>query len=90
MKPIEVLSHSDSVSGTTIMEDGRRAHWTEGRSSQVVIAEGFGGGVIDRQDAAHMDEELAAALDNPPAAGRMMTEAEERDWQIARDAAEGN
>ena len=31
------LSHPDTVSGCTILKDGTRLHWSEGRSSEIDI-----------------------------------------------------
>ena len=36
MKIKTALEHSDECSGTWIMSDGTKCHWTEGRSSSIV------------------------------------------------------
>lgn len=90
MKAVETLCHPDTVSGTTILDDGRRVHWTEGRGSDVVVCEagpgpgGLGGARIDRFEADEDNDvmrELNAGWDSQ----RAMTECEVKDWQSARD-----
>jgi hypothetical protein len=82
---VETLCHPDEVSGTTVLSDGRRLHWTEG-FSDVVIAEGFRGGVVGRIEAGDSDP-LLGLLDDAFAAGhsqRPMTDDEAADWAGAR------
>jgi hypothetical protein len=37
MKVATMLCHPDTISGCSILDDGTRLHWTEGRSSYVDI-----------------------------------------------------
>lgn len=37
MKAVITLTHSDSVSGTTIFDDGTKAFWSEGREAYTVF-----------------------------------------------------
>ena len=82
MRDVLWLNHSDEVSGTTVMKDVTKVHWTEGRSSRMAIID-TGGARIWRG----VDE-----INNPymmdPSEGveiRNMTEAEEAEWSVARN-----
>ena len=37
MKTVITYHHPDGVSGITIMDDGTKAYWTEGRSSTITV-----------------------------------------------------
>lgn len=94
MKVVRVLNHPDGVSGTSIFDDGQRAHWTEGRNSSVVFSEhgpnpdGTGGAVINRLWNGLDTDPTLDAIDNAENPEiRDMTEAEATDWQTARDCA---
>jgi hypothetical protein len=77
------LSHSDTVSGTTICEDGTKVYWTEGFSQAVIIRgdDGFREKVDANSNHPVLKRrEIAECLTT---ASRGMTIAEEVEWQIA-------
>ena len=90
MKLISNLEHSDSVSGTVIVEISGaeyRAHWTEGHSDVVICEGGIRGGIVgvisaDGETQAEW-EDLKEILAAPGENARAMTEEEEADWQGA-------
>ena len=90
MKLINNLHHSDSVSGTVIVQSNGaeyRAHWTEGHSDVVICEGGIRGGIVgvisaDGETQAEW-EDLKEILAAPGENARAMTPAEEADWQGA-------
>ena len=79
----KMLCHSDSESGTTILNDGTHVYWTGGASEAVII---HSDGHRERVDA-QSDHPI---LLTPEVAGnevdesRMMTAEEEAEWEAAR------
>lgn len=84
MKDILWLTHSDEVSGTTIFDTGHKSHWTEGRSSEVVIKNPDG--TTDRFPASSPEAQQFSCPDGPgpEAEMREMTAEEEAEWEQAR------
>jgi hypothetical protein len=82
MKPILTLTHNDTVSGTTIMDDGTKVYWTEGRSSYVTII-GPDGSIAET---AVSDPKLPAVILELPGDAPMqqMTDAEELEYDLTR------
>lgn len=80
-----ILSHSDEVSGTTVLDDGTRVYWTEGRSSDTVARLPDGQRLVLSCTSVHP---LLAALDRLEQEGadehRKMTPEEEHEWAQAR------
>jgi hypothetical protein len=97
VKLISNLHHSDTVSGTTVIQSNGveyRAHWTEGDSDVVICEGGLRGGivgVIRGSQAAEWEDDLTrglrAILAAPGENARAMTAEEEADWQGATGAA---
>lgn len=96
MKIKTVLEHSDEVSGTWVMCDGTKCHWTEGRSSTMVCVLPSGEslsvdcGRINRLspiggDHAELIGVIVEAMDNGPDAEewRAMTPEEEAEHDKA-------
>jgi hypothetical protein len=88
-----VLEHSDTVSGTYILDDGTKCYWSEGRSSEIICELPDGGctefpvcGIEDlRLDAPELVDCLADAMENGvDAEYRAMTPNEEVEHQAAR------
>jgi len=91
------LEHSDEASGTWIMNDGTKCHWTEGRSSSIVCVLPDGK-TLDMEAArldSYLEEEpqhadlittLIEATENGPDTEewRAMTPAEETEHKQAR------
>ena len=86
------LSHSDSVSGTYILDDGTKCYWTEGRSSFVTVV---------KPDGTRTEMSVARLPDDPWLRevflnmnqleeedgwdeAREMTPVEEKEWAKAR------
>jgi len=83
MKIVKVLNHSDEVSGTFLMEDGSKAFWTEGRSSETVIHHPDGRvEMIPAAEAAEYD--FGENGPDEDCEIRCMTPAEESEWETAR------
>jgi len=88
MKAIETLSHSDTVSGMTLLDDGRWVLWDEGYGDMTVITV-----TIDKLDCIELpnygntNPEANAILDALDAipGGREMTDAEEAMYTIIRN-----
>ena len=88
MKAIETLSHCDSVSGMTLLDDGRWVLWSEGYGDMTVITV-----TIDKLDCIELpnyrsdNPEANAILDALDAipGGREMTDAEEAMYTIIRN-----
>ena len=82
MKDALWLNHSDEISGTTIMEDGTKVHWTEGRSSEMAVI-----GPDRTRTWKRADDPSNPDVMYDPSPGveiRSMTEAEEAEWEAAR------
>ena len=88
------LEHSDTVSGTWIMDDGTKCYWTEGRSTGIICVKP-NGEVLDipvyamgdhRDDAPELiDLLIKSSEEGPnPVETREMTEAEEAEHAAAR------
>lgn len=78
-----ILSHPDEVSGTYILEDGRKIYWTEGRSSSVLVC--WPGGSYERvwpNDPKHPVWSIPVIKDGPKPEDvcRSMTKNEEKEW----------
>jgi hypothetical protein len=95
MKLISNLHHSDTCSGTVIVDSNGaeyRAHWTEGDSDVVICEGGLRGGIVgviraDGATSAAEWEDLKEILAAPGENARAMTAEEEADWQGATGAA---
>lgn len=89
--PVLITNHEDGVSGTTVLSDGSKYFWTEGRSSDVyaVMPNGdwrvwdasdpicpLNEGAFDPWGAAGDPDERTAIRD--------MTECEAHEWFVAR------
>jgi hypothetical protein len=87
MKEAKVLNHGNlGIGGTTIMDDGTKCHWTEGRSSRMVIVSPDGTKTIL---AVYDDEARPYLMEDgvdDSVEIRMMTPAEEAEWEAARAA----
>lgn len=85
-----ILTHPDEVSGTTILSDGVKIYWTEGRSSRMMVVKPDGskmwapvnGGSPEQQ--AYFDREQQVEEDGADI-HREMTPAEEKEWDTARN-----
>ncbi len=86
-----MLIHPNGVAGTTIMDDGVKAHWTEGRSSEVVVVypdgrmlafpvSGIGVSPEGKMILSKLDEIEGSDFDQ-----RDMTPEEVREWELARN-----
>ncbi len=78
----KMLYHSDTVSGTTILDDDTRVYWTEGASTAVIMR-GTVREVVDAQSdhPILMRPEIA---ENRVDETRAMTAEEEAEWASAR------
>lgn len=82
MKPIITLNHPDEVSGLTIMDDGTKAYWTEGRSSTIKVV--YPNGEI-RDIEQFEDDPINEILDGENFGSiRAMTEAEEIEYNVMK------
>lgn len=89
MRIVITLGHSDTVSGTTIFDDGTKAYWTEGYSTTVVIAPNGRRHHIPahaRPDnyRAALAEMIELLNEGATPAGREMTLGEEIEWMVTR------
>ena len=82
MKDALWLNHSDEISGTTIMEDGTKVHWTEGRSSKMAVIGPDGTRTWRRAD--DINNPNVMYDPSPGVEIRDMTKAEEAEWEAAR------
>ncbi len=78
----KMLCHSDSESGTTILDDGTRVYWTSGASEAVIMRDGRKE-VIDAQSD-HPILLMPQLAGNEVDECRMMTAEEEAEWEAAR------
>lgn len=97
IRAVITLTHSDSVSGTTIFDDGTKAFWTEGRSAWTVLLRPDGRWEEAAAGDTPMHPILELMLDDDRheqaygsgfeggQGGREMTEVEELEWFIARN-----
>jgi hypothetical protein len=85
-----ILMHPDEVSGTTILGDGTKCHWTEGRSSFVTVAHPDGRKERIPSASTHP---IILAINKVDEVGadevRQMTPNEEAEWETARTNASG-
>lgn len=81
-----LLLHSDEISGTTIMDDGTKVYWTEGHNPVTIV---YNNGMIERVPPGRQNQENHPVLRQPEIAAmqvnknRMMTEAEEAEYDVA-------
>jgi hypothetical protein len=90
VKTILTLQHPDTVSGTSIFDDGTKVYWTEGRSSDVAIltAEGKRYRVGPWDVGEHADpyyDYLSQADDAYACPGREMTLGERFEHELERN-----
>jgi len=78
----KMLCHSDSESGTTILNDGTHVYWTAG-ASEAVIVRGDHREVVDAQSD-HPILLTPEVAENEVDESRMMTAEEEAEWEAAR------
>ncbi len=100
MKAVITLTHSDSVSGTTIFDDGTKAFWSEGREAYTVFLRSNGdwevAGVSDGIHFGKMHPILELMLDDDKTIeaygpkSRDMTLVEELEHYEARNLIHGN
>lgn len=76
-----ILSHSNEVGGTTILDDNTKIHWNEGGSETVVI---YPDGRTERISP-FTDHPILALpeLKNNKGEHRQMTKLEEDEWSVA-------
>ncbi len=81
------LCHSDSVSGTTILDDGTKVYWTEGYSDAVIVHPDGTTEIVDAHSKHPVLQrpELAECMTT---AQRGMTTAEEVEFYVAREPKE--
>lgn len=84
----KILNHPNDVSGTTILDDGVKIYWTEGRSSSCVARHPDGRleSFSVFSDHPLMAAEEAAELD-PNTTVAAMAEADIAEWESARTSA---
>ena len=82
-----ILSHPDEVSGITVLADGTRCYWTEGRNNEMVVKKPDGQiitidcGYTSGEEKKLLDTELKT--EENADIHRAMTAAEEREWEEA-------
>jgi len=78
--PVTTLCHSNESGGTTICDDGTRIFWNEGYSQSIVL---YSDGRRETVEPEAVEQHpLSEAIVNSLAPHmRMMTEAEEADWE---------
>jgi len=79
MKPVITMGHPDTVSGTTVLDDGTKVYWTEGYSEMVVIEPNG-----EKKLVGPFDEHPVITAIDGSGATRPMTTAEEVEWITAR------
>ncbi len=84
-----ILTHSDEVSGITVLADGTRCYWTEGRSSDIAVVKLDGTQLNITPDYGTKEEEaIHAEMVVIEACGadenRQMTPGEEAEWCAVR------
>jgi len=81
-----IATNDDGTFGITILSDGTRAYWTEGRSSTVVFR--LPDGTIIRRNAADGRDPLVCELHDLDNTGadeyRELTAAEVAEWEAVR------
>ena len=80
-KAILTLTHSDEVSGMSIMDDGTKVYWTEGQGSNVTIARPDGH--IEDVPFQSVPSIIADLPGDSPM--RPMTTAEELEYELTRE-----
>ncbi len=89
----QILTHSDEVSGITVLADGTRCYWTEGRGSTIFVRKPDGTlfwfdvddpGSPENQAIFDEEQRVEEGADEY----RMMTPEEEEEWDSTRNEPE--